>query len=284
MTDAELSPIDYKALLGDELTRLRQQAGKTRVDVAEALGCSESKIGSFERGRSAVNPSELRTLMALFDVPDVDRPSLEQLATEARRRAPRTPYGSAIPDRLKRFFRVEETARRIRCYRVEYLHGLVQTEDYARAQLSENPMLRRPDVERLLQARMARQARLTGPRPVEISLMMPESAFALPVGGSEVARAQLLHLVELAGRPNVEIRMLPTSAGERHGRGVTFSILTPAAAQRKTVVYLENLTDGEWVDDQDRVDHYIAAYEHLLAAALSVEDTVKALATVAAEL
>ncbi|MEV8439119.1 helix-turn-helix transcriptional regulator [Actinosynnema sp. NPDC051121] len=278
----ELSPTDYKLLLGELLADLRERAGLDRVAVAKVLKCSKEKIGTIERGRTAVNASELEKLLQLFGVPAQEWPDIEKLADAARRRHPRTPWGAVIPEPLRKFFRLEESARALRHYHPEYVHGLAQTEDYARALISANTALDARDVDRLVQARMSRQARLYGPRPIELSIVMPEAVVRLPVGGSEVMRRQLLHLIELADLPNIDIRVLPNTATAYASRGLPFSIYTPTAA-RRTVVYLDNLIDGVWVDDEDRVAKYVAAYDQLQGAALPVEDTVKLLATVALE-
>jgi transcriptional regulator with XRE-family HTH domain len=281
MTDAQLSPTTAKQMLGAELKRLREAAGKAREDAAGRLRCSVDKIGALERGRSAANPTELMALLDLYGVGPDEVREIELLADEARRRRRRTPYGAVIPEPIKKFFRLEETATKIRAFASDYVHGLTQGPEYARDVLAANPALSTEDVERLLMARMARKPRLTGPRPVQFDCVMPESTLMLPVGGPEGLRRQLLHTVELMALPNVAIRMLPTSVGACHGFGPSFSIFTVPGAPK---VYLENLTDGMVVDEPRRVDRYVVAFEHLVAASLSVEDTARHLATVAAEL
>ncbi|MFC5053571.1 helix-turn-helix transcriptional regulator [Saccharothrix xinjiangensis] len=282
---AERSPLDAKSELGDELKRLRVAARTSREDTARMLKCSLDKVGKFERGASAVSHAELMDLLDLYGMTDPEqREALASLGVVARRRGPRTLYGSVVPVKLRQFFRVEETARRIRSHLPELIPGLCQTEGYARAVLASNTALTPAEVDVLVKARLERgEERLFGSRPVHLSLVMPESAFRIMVGGPDVMREQLHRLIELAELPNMEIRQLRATKGAVHGRNVQFSILTPSRG-RRTVVYLENLTDGIWVDDQPRVDRYLAAYEQLIGAADSVEETVKALARVAADL
>jgi transcriptional regulator with XRE-family HTH domain len=284
MSEQAHSPSDYKLLLGQELTTKRKDAAKTRLEAADALGCSEAKIGTIERGRSAISPLELRGLLALYRVPAEQRAQIEALAANARKRRAPTPWGAAVPPRLKQYFHAEETAREIRHFHTFLLHGLVQTQDYARAVIGHNRSLRPAEVEQLVQARMARQAWLTSDRPTRLTEVVPEAVLRSRLGGSDVMRGQLAHLTDLVSRDVIDLRIIPIGAGMYSGGGYCFTILTPAAEQRRTMVYMENLTDGVFVDDEPRVEQYEAAFVEMLDLALSQEATLQLLATVAAEL
>lgn len=282
MVTQDTSPTDFKTQLGIVLTDLRKRSGKERVQAAAALGCSEAKIGTIERGRSAVAPLELAELLDLYGVHGDDRDDVEHLAAVARRRRPRTPWGSVIPERLRRFFRLEESAIRIRYYHPKLVHGLVQTEDYAHAVISSDPEHRPSDIPLLVQARMARQSRLTGSRPLELHLVLSKAALRQYIGGPEVMRDQLRHLREVATHPNVHVGVIPFTAGAHPANGTPFTILTTPL--RKTVVYLENLTDGIVVDDPHRVARYEAAFTQLSNIVLPDSETLALLDKIAAEL
>lgn len=278
------SPTDYKLLLGEELTARRKQAAKTRVEAAEALGCSEAKIGTIERGRSAISLLELRGLLTLYDVPAPQRSHIEALASNARKRRPPTPWGAAVPPRLKQYFHAEETARQIRHFHTFLLHGLVQTEAYARTVIGHNRSLRPAEIEQLVQARMARQAWLRSGRSTRLTEVVPEAVLRSRLGGSDVMLEQLAHLTDLVSRDVIDLRVIPIGAGMYSCGGYCFTILTPTAEQRSAVVYLENLTDGVFVDDETRVEQYETAFAETLDLALSPDATLELLATVAAEL
>lgn len=282
VTQQGASPTDYKTQLGVVLTDLRKRSGKERAEAASVLSCSEAKIGTIERGRSAVAPLELGALLDLYGVRGDERADVEHLAAEARRRRPRTPWGSVIPERLRRFFRYEETATIIQYYHSELFHGLVQTEDYAHALISAHPQHRPADIPRLVQARMARQSRLTGETPPELHMVLSEAAVRQRIGGPKVMRDQLHHLAAMAARPNIHIGVIPFTAGAHSSNGFPFTILT--APMRKMVVYLENLTDGIIVDEPDRVARYESAFQQLSSLVLPHENTVALLDSLAAEL
>lgn len=284
------SPTDYKLQLGEVLADLRIRAKRSRKDAASVLHCSEAKIGTVERGRSAMTHSELENLLDSYTDPeagnyvhltDDEREEIEELAAAARQRHPPTPWGAAVPKRLQRFFRIEESAKVIRDYHPELVHGLAQTEAYARAVIGFN-VAKSAEVDKLVQARMARQARLDGPQPVRPTLVLPEAALRLTIGDRHVMRQQLQHLIHLAEQDKADVRVIQANSGMHPARGFPFMILTPPG-RRRTVVYLENLTDGIFVDDEERVGKYEAAFAQMLQTALSARDTVTLLASVAAE-
>jgi transcriptional regulator with XRE-family HTH domain len=276
------NPTVYKLQLGATLEAIRLRAVVERDDVAKVIGCSVSKIGRIERGDVSVSPQDLRALLDHFEVPSDERAEIEQLSREARKRRPRTPYGSVIPDKFRKFFHLEETASEIQSYDGELVHGLAQTEAYARAVTVATPLHRPMDVDRLIQARMARQQRLTSAEPPRLWLVLSEGAIRRVVGGPEVMREQLGKLVELSQLAHVTIQVVPFDRGAHAATGLPFIILTRPMAQR--LVYLENVTDAQFVDDPDRVAAYELVFRHVLTSALSPAESVTMIDSVAEEL
>lgn len=277
------SPTDYKAQLGDALTRLRKAAGLRRADVAIALDCSVGKVGTIERGEVALRPYELNQVLDLFKLTGDERADLTHLANEARSRQPRTPWGSVLPERLRRMFQLEESAIEIRSYNPELIHGLFQTENYARAVLATNSALSDDQRERMVRARMARQSRLTSDDPPTIALLIGEAALRIRTGSASVMRAQLAHLVTMSRLPFVSIRVVPFEAGSHSATGFPFSLLTPPNG-RATIAYLETRTDNVFVDDQGRVATYQTVFNEVCDIALTPAETRTAIDRVASEL
>jgi transcriptional regulator with XRE-family HTH domain len=277
----EQSPTTYKEQLGQALAKLRDDAKLSKADLAEVLECSESKIGRIERGDVGVRLPELRLLLDRLEVTGDERAEIEQLGREAQRRRPRTPYGSVIPDRFRKFFHMEETATELQSYDPELIHGLAQTPAYARAVTVANPLHRPGDVDRLVQARMARQERLTGENPPRLWLVLNEGAIRRVVGGPEVMREQLAHLRRLSAMPHVTIQVVPFSAGAHAATGFPFTVLT---RPNGNLVYLENVTDALFVDDAGRVASYELVFRTLLTSALSPQQSADLVDTLASEL
>ncbi|MEU5693790.1 helix-turn-helix transcriptional regulator [Actinosynnema sp. NPDC020468] len=276
MTSSGQNPTDYRAGLAERVRALMERTGTSRADVQRTLGCSVSKVGTILRGDTSIAPLELVALLDLFGVRGDERADLLHLGEEARRRRPKTPWGSAIPDRLRKFFNTEETARRIELYRPDLLHGLVQTEAYARAIIETNSALSPTEVDRLVQARMARQTRLTGPNPPDYTLVIRESVLHTPVGTPAVRKAQIARLRELAALDHIAIRVVAADAGLTGALYFPFMILTPAGDRAKTV-YVETLTDGLLVDEESRISHYESVFAELMDIALGPAETLRLL-------
>lgn len=280
MTD---SPTAYKLQLGATLEALRIAAGLDREAAEKCLNCSPSKIVKIERGDVGVRQAELALLLDLYGVKAQERAEIEELGRAAQKRRPRTPYGSVIPDRFRKFFHLEETAVEIQSYDAELVDGLTQTEAYARAITEANPLHRPGDINRLIQARLVRQERFLKSDGPRLSVVMSEGAVRRVVGGPAVMREQLRHLVSLSKRRNITIQVIPNSAGAHAATGFPFRILNRGSAG-PSIVYLENLTDATFVDDPARVESYEFVFRQLLASALNPSESVKLLGTVASQL
>ncbi|SDK29553.1 Helix-turn-helix domain-containing protein [Lentzea albidocapillata subsp. violacea] len=281
MTESEerLSPSDFKKQLGETIRTLREERKHGRHVLAALLSCSEDKIGTIERGDVAVDATDLAAMLDFFGVEGEYRTDIEQLAQEARKRRPRTGWGKLIPQRLHKFFLSEESARVIRSYGPELLHGLAQPRIYASAVLAGNSALSKADRERLLDVRMARQARLFGPNPPRVSLLIPEHVLRIPIGGPDVVRATKDHLRKLAELDHFEWRVLETALGKHPalGRG-PFTILTPARGSQS--VYVEIGKDGIFIEDEERVAGYEQTFTEASGIALSREASLRLLDTV----
>jgi hypothetical protein len=277
------SPTLYKLELGAALQRFRERAGLERADAAATLSCSTAKIRTIEVGAVGIVPAELRALLDRYEVAGSERADVEHLAEQARQRRPRTPWGSAIPDRLRPFFATEETAVAIQAYQPWLLHGLAQTERYAHAVLSTNSSLTPQNVERLVQARMARQARLASENPPRLTLVIDEQVLHRTAGSADVMREQLEHLSKLGSSGAAEVRIIPSAVGVHPGSGIPFLVLTPAG-DRKRVVYVETYTDGLFVDEPERVERHETAMREMLELALSPEESLSLVDTVSRQL
>lgn len=277
--DEHLSPADFKRQLGATIRSLREQRRVGRLALAELLNCSEDKIGTIERGAVSIDATDLAAVLDFFDIHGEYRADIEQLAQEARRRRPRTGWGKSIPQRLHKFFLSEESARRIRSYGPELLHGLAQPRPHALAVLAGNLALTETERERLLDIRMARQERLFGPNPPQVSLLIPEHVLRIPIGGPEVVKATKEHLRMLAELEHFEWRVLPTALGKHPalGRG-PFTILTPARGPQS--VYVEIGKDGIFIEDEERVTSYEQTFTEASEVALSPEESLLLLDTV----
>jgi transcriptional regulator with XRE-family HTH domain len=161
------------------LRRMREQAGVTREQAGEVLGCTHSKIGDLETGRSAPKPIELERLLDHYGVASEDRADLMEFAQASRRRRPRSPYAAAaIPGTHRRAVDLEAQAVSSTYYSGEAIPGILQVRPYAEAMLRWGNTHPPEDVQRLLALRLSRSGELTrtGRPPLRCWCILGEAA------------------------------------------------------------------------------------------------------------
>jgi transcriptional regulator with XRE-family HTH domain len=269
-----------KRQLGMRLRQLREQLGLEREEAAKALDCSPSKIGRIETGDVGVKSAELRVLLDLYHVTDdEERDDLARLAGQSRGRRKRTDYAKAIPDWFRKYINLEEGATQVKKYDTELITGLLQTEAYARAITRANPLHDPHDVDRLVRARLARQ-KYVFDEHIELSVVMNEGVLHRAVGGPEVMREQLEHLVEMGRRDHVTIQVIPFERGAHAATGFAFSLLRLPNDDGLDVVYLEDLTSARYVDnDPEEQQRYGIIWSHLIRSASTPQATADFLTT-----
>jgi transcriptional regulator with XRE-family HTH domain len=271
---SEQSPTVRRRRLALELRRLREAARLTCEEVAEHLECSASKISRVETGRVSVSPRDVRDMLALYGVPEQQRDSLVQLSRDSRQKGWWHAYSDPVNPQFTTYVGLESAASEIRVYEVNIIPGLLQTQDYARTMIKAGMMSgRHEDVERKVALRMARQPALTRDDPPMLWTVVDEAALRRRVGGTELMRAQLEHVLELSSLKNVAMQVIPFGAGAHPAMGRPFVILVFPERIDPDVVYLEDLTSALYLEDVDEVDRYNVFFNHLRATALSFEDS-----------
>lgn len=280
------NPTVRRRQLGVELRRLRENVGLTCEEVGARLECHASKISRIENGRSGVRPRDLRDMLDWYGVTDErDRGSLLALARDGRKKGWWHTYGDVISDRYADFIGLEDDATAIRTYETQLVSGLLQTEEYARAVTRYAPGRETFDeIETYVAVRMARQQRLTDEEPLHLWAVLGETVLRQQVGGPEVMRKQLHKLLQTATLSNVDLQVLPYSAGEHAGMDGSFAIMGFPERAARDVVYLENLTSGLYVEQEEEVSQYALAFDRLRAAALSPRDSATLISAISEEM
>ena len=272
--------------LGAQLRRLREAAAVSPKDAAWQIRASPSKISRLENGRIGFKERDLLDLLALYGVTDPDLiEGTLQLAAKANAQPWWARYGDVIPGWFEPYLGLEAAAQRIRTFDLQFVHGLFQTPDYARAIVTTG--LRQAstrEIDRHVAVRMRRQGLLGGPDAPRVWSILDEAALRRPVGGAAVMRGQLLRLAEAAALPNVTLQVLPFSIGEHDGAGGSFTVLRFAEPEIPDVVYIEQLTGAQYLDRRNHADQYLDILNRLSAMALSPERTVAFLAGLAGDL
>ncbi|MBB6416080.1 Scr1 family TA system antitoxin-like transcriptional regulator [Streptomyces sp. AK010] len=117
---------------------------------------------------------------------------------------------SQLPAWFQAYAEMEAKATYICTYQSQVVYGLLQTQEYARAVLGASQP---ENLEELVAARMERQRLLRRNKPPLVWAMLDEAVLYRPVGGREVMRNQLAHLLSLRNQRRLKIQVLPLSAG-----------------------------------------------------------------------
>lgn len=258
-------PTVLRMLLGAHLRRLREAQGVSREDAGWEIRSSESKISRMELGRVSFKERDVADLLSLYDVTDeVERERLLSLAREANTPGWWHRYGDVLAGWFQSYLGLEAAAALIRTYEVQFVPGLLQTTDYARAVVLLGRETATPgEITRRVDLRLARQQVLRRADPPQLWAVVDEAVLRRPIGGVEVMRAQLEALIEATAMPNVNIQVIPFQAGGHAAAGGAFSILRFPDAELPDVVYVEQLTSALYLDKREDVDHYAAAMERL---------------------
>lgn len=275
-------PTVLRILLGAQLRRLREAKGVTLGEAGDVIRASHSKMSRLETGRVGFKDRDITDLLTFYGVTDEEeRETMRALARRANAPGWWHDYSEILPPWFEAYVGLEEVASQIRAYQVQFVPGLLQTEDYARAVMLLGHASDPPEeMEQRVALRMARQAVLDRPDRPNVWAVLDEAILQRPIGGRAVMRGQLEHLLAAAERPNITIQVMPFHAGGHAAAGGAYSILRFAEPDLPDVVYLEQLTSALYLDKPDIVDSYLMVMERLCleaATPAASADVIKAI-------
>jgi transcriptional regulator with XRE-family HTH domain len=261
---SDIGPTVLRIIVGARLRRLREAADVTTEDAGEVIRASHSKISRLELGKVRFKARDVADLLTHYGVRDeAARAEFVSLVRLANRPSWWTSYADVIPAWFEAYLGFEQSASVIRSYEAQVVPALLQTPDYARA------LLRRSEegasdaaVNQRVDLLIKRQQVLHRTDPAKLWVIMDEAVLHRPPGGADWAggeprpmRAQLRHLIDIAGLPHVTIQLLPFRAGG-HRVGGPFTILRFREHEIPDVVFLEHLADASYYDKPADVDRY----------------------------
>ena len=257
-------PTVQRLVLGGHLRRLREDAGMTTERAAASIRGSHSKISRMEHGRVGFKERDIADLLTLYEVgPGDEREALLRLAREANTPGWWQPYSDILPHWVEPYFGLEAAASFIREYELQFVPGLLQVEEYARAVIQLGNLPSAEEVERRAQARISRQEILLREHPPKVWAVLDEGALRRVIGGPKVMGAQLRHLIDMCDHPAVTLQILPFSAGAHRAMGGPFTILRYTEPDLRDVVYIEQLTSALYLDKPTEVDAYLEVIEEV---------------------
>ena len=279
-------PTVLRMILGSQLRRLREAAGVTPDQAAWELRASRSKISRMEHGRVRFKDRDVADLLTLYGITD-EKLRARMLASVQDANAPGwwSKYGDLLPDWFEEYLGLEGAASVIRTFELQFVHGLFQTESYARAvTLLGHKTAPAEEIDRRVSLRIKRQDILASPEPPQVWSVMDESVLRRPVGGRAVMRAQLDRLAEMARLPQVTIQVIPFGGGGHAAAGGSFALLRFAEPELPDIVYIEQLTSALYLDDRQDIDHYREVMNDLSTEALTPDGTTQFIAEITREI
>jgi transcriptional regulator with XRE-family HTH domain len=260
--------------LGERLAQLRDRAGKSQAEVADALGCSVSKVQKLEAGDVGVIRAELLLMLDLYHVVDESlRDELLQLQKLGKQRGWWSTFGQ-VPAPFATFLGLESAARSIHIFEPLMVTGLLQTEDYARA-IAEtcDPGLTPEQVEKQVKLRVERQQRVLDTDPPATWVILDEAAIRRQVGGPAVMAAQLRKLQVLAR--TITIQIVPFTHGSYPGVRGGLTIFEFDEYMHSPVAYVESHAGNLYMERSEELHWCNVTFRHMTAIALSTQDSLK---------
>ncbi|MER8069007.1 helix-turn-helix transcriptional regulator [Streptomyces sp. NPDC094034] len=275
--------------VGEELQRLRSEAGLKQTAAGEVLGVSRFTVSKIERGQAFPTEEQLPKLLKLYEATPEEQAGIVATIEQGRS------YGRAWYERPEvqavfsgdsyRYLSLEDAAERILVHSGTYVPGLLQTREYVEAivafgQKHESTERR----ETFVEARLRRQEVLTRRNPLTVDALCLESALRAVVGGPEVMRAQLRHLVSCAEESNVTLRVIPFAVGAASIVGAAFTIIDFPGADNRSVVSRELVRGESLQDDPAEVRRVRRRFANLADHALDERATVRFIEEIEKEL
>lgn len=275
------TPTPRAYILGSELRGHRRSANLTTRALAQQLDiASHSVIIRWEKGDRVPSTEMVSAICTVIGLSGSERDRLVDMAREAADEpANSVSVGSdGEQDQLTALLEFERNATTITNVAPSLVPGLAQTSDYARA-----VMTAAPEAEKMVALRLGRREVITRRRePAEYRAFLLESVLHQQIGGRAVQIEQLRHLVQLAQLDNVEMRVVPLSAGWTPLHTGPFVLLEFARAA--PVVHLEHHRSSVFLRDEDDVSSYQQARDDIAQVAMSADDTTKLIADTASRL
>jgi hypothetical protein len=277
MTDGRQGgPTVLRMILGRQLQALREKASMTCEEAGQASYSSAWTIRRIERAEGSLKPLTVKALLMAYGITDArEIDSFLALARDASKPGWWHRYDDVLPPAFRVAVGLEESASLIRAYEPQVIPGLLQTEDYVRAITAASFPFAPPDYsERSVALRLARQNLLRRPRPPEYWVVLEETVLRRPIGGREVMRGQVGHLIDTARRPGITIQVLPFAAGWHPAMYGMFNVFRFPDQALPDVVYSEGLTSAYYLNKRSETAAYTEALDRMCTQAASRDQTI----------
>jgi transcriptional regulator with XRE-family HTH domain len=286
VSNAARNPTAVRRELGQRLRALRTGRDMTVVQAAEQVGISASKVTKIELAQLAASRDDV---LKLLDAYGEDDPEQQALLLSMARDGNRKEWWEgrrALHPKFGSYLGLESVATTLQAYDTHLVHGLLQTPDYARAQISATrPALLEHEIDQLVQYRKRRQEVLTrdDPPPLTLWAIMDEAVLRRQVGGRETMHAQLQRLITASELPSVTLLVMPGDLGAHAGLDGPLAILQFETGTRP-VVYVEGQAGNLYMEKDDDLRRCQQTMNHILATAPGPDQSLALIRQIATEM
>ncbi|MGH3909836.1 MAG: helix-turn-helix domain-containing protein [Pseudonocardiaceae bacterium] len=267
--------------LGEGLRRAMERARLTGKQAAHQLGWSPSWVSRLLSGKRNATAIQVAEFLAVCRVTGVERDRLLALCEDQHVPGWLQQHGTRLPQQVITLIDHEDKALAISAFQSTLVPGLLQTGDYTRALLTEAGRVPAAEIDGRVAARLARQGLFSRHQPT-FTFYLHEFVLRLPVGGPAVMAEQLHHLLHMARRRHVTLRVVPAARGGHAATGGSFQLME--FAEFKPVAYLDSETSCLFLEHPDEIAAYLSILDALARTALSEAQSGKLIATLATEL
>ncbi|MDV6011235.1 helix-turn-helix transcriptional regulator [Haloechinothrix sp. LS1_15] len=268
--------------LGEGLRDAMTYAGYHASEIARQLDWSPSRVSRLLSGKRGGTGYDVSAFLAVCGVKGAERDRLMALTVDQDKKGWFQQHGPVLPKQVRTMIDHETKALSIDEFQITLVPGLLQTGDYARAVISRNVNVPADEVDDRVAARLGRQNLLSRRIPPRFTYFLHEFVLRTPVGGAAVMSDQLHHLLRIAVRPNVTLRVLPAEIGAHAGMSGPFTLLD--VADFKPIVYLDSETSSLFLELPVEIDAYRNILATLEGTALGERQSKEFIASVATEL
>jgi hypothetical protein len=259
----------------------RERKGMGVGEAAAGVDHQSSWLSRIEGMENRAHPNDVQALLMQYDVEQPVIEAVKAVARQSRKRGWWYPYHDVLPDWFGQYLGLESDASTIRAFDGLAVPGLLQTEEYARAMVQALvPRQSAAEIDRFTRLRIERQQRISDDEdPVQFRAVLDEGLLWRQVGGTQVMIEQIEWLLEVGQRPNVEIQVLPSSAGAHPAMNGSFVVMdfpplpTPFPTIDDRIAYVDLLVGAKYFDNAAEVAPYEAVWEQLRGDALSSDES-----------
>ncbi|MER5884926.1 helix-turn-helix transcriptional regulator [Streptomyces sp. NPDC001941] len=250
------APTARQQRLGTELRKMREHAGLSSNEAAAMVRTDRTTMSGIEAGRIGVSEERVRTLATVYQESDEAYVNALVAMAEERHRGWWEEYRDTLGASALDLAELEHHSVSFRYLQITHIPGLAQTEDYARAVFSHAvPRLSPQALRQRLSHRLRRRDVLDRAPAPDCVFMIHEAALRMQFGGPKVAGAQLDYLLDVAERDNVDVRVIPFSAGGFPNAG-TSVVYARGPVEQLDTIHLDLPMGGTFIDSEITLKNY----------------------------